>query len=65
MNQKEYEIIAGVFYKEFLGLGGKGTQYQLGQADEWRTLVILMASNLELHYPKTFDKAKFMKAAGL
>lgn len=64
MTKKDYEVIAGVFYKEFLELGGTGKPYNIGRADEWRTLTILMASNLALHNPK-FNKTKFLTACGL
>lgn len=64
MTAKHYSIVAGVFYKEFLDLGGDGRQYNMGKADEWRTLVSLMANNLALHDDK-FNKDKFMKECGL
>lgn len=64
MTKKDYELIAGVFYKELLDLGGNGNRYGIGKADEWRTLALLMAANLALHNPR-FDKAKFLTACGI
>ena len=64
MTKKDYELIAGVFFKEFLDLGGNGNRYSIGKADEWRTLAILMASNLKLDNPR-FDKDKFYATCGM
>lgn len=64
MTNKDYELIAAVFYREFLDLGGDGKPYNIGRADEWRSLVSLMANNLALDSPE-FDKGRFMKACGL
>lgn len=64
MTRKDYELIAGVFYKEFLDLGGDGRQYNMGRADEWRTLAIMMANNLQLNNPR-FNKDKFLRACGV
>ena len=58
MNQKEYELIAGVFYLAMVQL--KTTK----EADYWRDLVSAMANKLELTYPKTFDRKKFIAKCG-
>lgn len=59
MNQKEYELIAGVYHRAFIQLS------TVKQADQWRDMVFEMARMLEDNYPKTFDRAKFLKACGI
>lgn len=59
MNQKEYELIAGVF-KERL-------DWQYPDSDKWlaiRKTAQYMASAFETTYPN-FDRAKFLEACGL
>jgi hypothetical protein len=57
MNQKEYELIAGVFYDAMIQLS------TVKQADEWRSLVFKMADALEA-YP-SFTRNKFLAACGV
>jgi len=57
MNQKEYEIIAEVFYRQMLGLT------TIKQADQWREMVYAVANKLEENYT-SFDRRKFMQACG-
>jgi len=59
MNQKEYEIIANIFYLSMIQLN------TVGEADLWHKMVNLMADTLEMNFPTTFHRTKFLKACGL
>lgn len=58
MTKKDYELIAGVFYREMIQLSTRK------QADYWRDMVSAMANALERDNPK-FNRAKFLKASGM
>lgn len=64
MTKTDYELVANVFYKELLDLGGSGTKYEIGKVDEWRALVYLMADKFTEDNPK-FKKQLFLEACGL
>jgi hypothetical protein len=70
MNQKEYELIAGVIKQRIFNtkrlskLGWTEKELNAGLA-VLEDLTIFLAYELGRKYPKTFDREKFMKACGL
>jgi hypothetical protein len=59
MNQREYELIAAVFvYTKEQGIPRV-------DPETVDTTARFMALFLQHNYPKTFDRAKFLKACGL
>ena len=57
MTQKNYDLIAEVFYLEMVQLNS------VKQADYWRGMVSAMANRLESTYDN-FDRDKFLTKAG-
>ena len=64
MTRHDYELLSNTLYHEFLELGGNGSQYNMGRADEFRDVVFMLANRLQLDN-KAFDKQKFLKDCGV
>lgn len=64
MNQKEYEILAGVIHRSGF-IKDPNKIRQDAKAKMLRLIVTDLCATLAHEYPATFDEAKFLKAAGL
>lgn len=66
MNQKEYELLAGVIHRTAaVGRMERNAIKRQAKSDALRLLVSDLTGTLKHTYPKTFDEAKFLRMTGV